>query len=129
MLDAGILQNSPETFERVTAYDAVLTPAEVTLELAKELRKLAPFGEGNPQPKFLLPDVIMKNVNYMGKDGTHARFYVNENNNYVNCVLFRKALEYQHLLHSGTPHDLIGSLSYQVWNGQERVQFMIEEII
>ncbi|MBQ6495647.1 MAG: single-stranded-DNA-specific exonuclease RecJ [Firmicutes bacterium] len=126
---AGILQNSPETFERVTAYDAVLTPAEVTLELAKELRKLAPFGEGNPQPKFLLPDVIMKNVNYMGKDGTHARFYVNENNNYVNCVLFRKALEYQHLLHSGTPHDLIGSLSYQVWNGQERVQFMIEEII
>lgn len=123
-----IQRDDPSVFQRSTEYDMALRPEDVTVELAKELRKLAPFGEGNPQPKFKLEQVIMKNVNYMGKDGTHARFYVNENCFYVNCVLFRKAQEYELELHSGQPHDLIGSVSYQVWNGQERVQFMVEEI-
>jgi len=121
-------RDNPEVFERKIDYDMILKPSDITVELAKELRKLAPFGEANPSPKFLIKNVIMKNVNYMGKDGNHARFYVNDRNSYLNCVFFRRALEYKDILQSGQPHDLIGSASYQIWNEQERVQFIVEEI-
>ena len=32
------------------------------------------------------------------------------------------------MLECGKPVDLTGSLSYQVWRGQERVQFIVEDI-
>ena len=124
-----IVEEDPEILQRKTDYDLELEPADVTVDLAKALKKLAPFGEANPQPKFLIRNSVMRNVNYMGKDGTHARFYISDDKrNYVNCVLFRKAKDYEGVFLSGKPHDLIGSLSYQVWNGQERVQFIVEEI-
>ena len=126
---ADIANANPEIFVRKTEYDMEIKPEEVTVELAKKLKKLEPFGEANPKPRFMMRDVIMKNVNFMGKDETHARFYVSQNNHYVNCVFFRRAQEYKNKLFSGQPHDLIGSLSYQIWNGQERVQFIIEEIL
>ena len=124
----AIFAEQPDIFQRKTEYDMVLRPSDITVELAKELRKLAPFGEANPLPKFRINNVLMKNVNYMGKDGTHARFYVSDQNSYLNCVFFRRALEYKEILQSGKPHDLIGSISYQIWNEQERVQFIVEEI-
>lgn len=123
-----IFERDPEVFERKTDYDMVLKPSDITVDLAKELRKLAPFGEGNPAPKFLIRNAVMKNVNYMGKEGNHARFYVNDKNSYLNCVFFRRALDYKEILQSGQPHDLIGAVSYQIWNEQERVQFIVEEI-
>ena len=107
----------------------VLKPSDITVELAKELRKFAPFGEGNPAPKFLIRNAVMKNVNYMGKEGNHARFYVNDKNSYLNCVFFRRALDYKEILQSGQPHNLVGAVSYQIWNEQERVQFIVEEIM
>lgn len=125
-----IKEENPEILVRKTDYDLELEPADVTVDLAKALKKLAPFGEGNPQPKFLIGNAVMRNVNFMGKDSTHARFYVSDDNhNYVNCVLFRRAQECKEILLSGKPHDLIGSINYQIWNGQERVQFIIEEIV
>lgn len=125
----NIFEKDPEVFERKTDYDMVLKPSDITVDLAKELRKLAPFGEGNPAPKFLIRNAVMKNVNYMGKEGNHARFYVNDKNSYLNCVFFRRALDYKDILQSGQPHDLIGAVSYQIWNEQERVQFIVEEIM
>ena len=125
----NIFEKDPEVFERKTDYDMVLKPSDITVELAKELRKFAPFGEGNPAPKFLIRNAVMKNVNYMGKEGNHARFYVNDKNSYLNCVFFRRALDYKEILQSGQPHNLVGAVSYQIWNEQERVQFIVEEIM
>lgn len=124
-----LFNREPGIFVSKTEYDMELEPADISVELAKELRKLAPFGEGNPKPKFKIRDAVLRNVNYMGKDGTHVRFHISDNNrDSVNCVFFRRAREFRDVLMSGQPHDLIGSLSYQVWNGQERVQFIVEEI-
>ena len=124
-----IAQNLDEKAAEKAVEERVNLVADRAAELAKELKKLEPFGEANPKPRFMMRNAVMKNVNFMGKDETHARFYVNQNNHYVNCVFFRRAQEYKNILLSGEPHDLIGSLSHQIWNGQERVQFIVEEIL
>ncbi|KRM55729.1 single-stranded-DNA-specific exonuclease RecJ [Lacticaseibacillus sharpeae] len=41
-----------------------------------ELRQLAPFGEGNPQPVFTMVPSVIDNVKSIGKDGKHLRFRV-----------------------------------------------------
>lgn len=45
-----------------------LAPADITLGLAQELRRLEPFGEGNPDPVFVLRGADVKSVSEMGRN-------------------------------------------------------------
>ena len=69
----------------------------------------------------------------MGDKDIHARFFACERENIrkqqVSCVLFRNARENREALESGKPLTLYGSLNHQIWRGQERVQFIVEEIL
>ena len=53
---------------------------ELTLELVEELRKLEPYGEGNQEPVFLLPEVKVVEVARLGADKTHLRLTVWDQN-------------------------------------------------
>lgn len=52
--------------------------AELSLELAEELRQLEPFGEGNGEPRFLLPGVRVVEAARLGADGQHLRLVVED---------------------------------------------------
>ena len=133
-----LLAEDEDLFEKQLAVDLVLEPAEVSIDLAKDIMQLAPFGEGNPTPKFRMNNLSIRNLSYMGENRTHARFGVctaeggmNRDQGcraFVNCVLFREAQNLKDILEGGNAVDVIGSLSYQVWKGQERVQFIVEDI-
>ena len=51
--------------------DLWVEPADLTLELAEELRQLEPFGEGNREPVFGLKGVWFSEVKATGMDGKH----------------------------------------------------------
>ena len=51
--------------------DLWIEPADLTLELAEELRQLEPFGEGNREPVFGLKGVFFADVKPLGMDGKH----------------------------------------------------------
>jgi single-stranded-DNA-specific exonuclease len=125
-------------FEKKHDIDAEITPADVTVDLAKELSSLAPFGEGNPEPLLRMKHVRIRNINYMGTDMTHARFNAcapaSESGGrsgryaYAECVMFRRAQDMKPLLECSDPVEITGSINLQTWKGQERVQFIIEDI-
>mgnify|MGYP004559986261 FL=1 len=119
----------PHIFDSNVTWDLELDPAEVTVDLAETLDQLEPFGKDNERPKFLLRDVTLQGVRFMGADETHARFTaVSQAGARADCVLFRKAQEWRSLLCSEEPVDLIGSIDVQQWQGRTRVQLMIEEM-
>ena len=59
----------------VERVDAVVAGNAVCLELAEELRRLRPFGAGNPGVNLLLPAARVAELRPMGK-ARHARFTV-----------------------------------------------------
>lgn len=65
----------PEQLVRGERVDAVLRGEELGMELAEELRTLAPFGAGNPTVSVLLRGVRLGDCRPMG-EGRHARFTV-----------------------------------------------------
>lgn len=135
---AVLLADNPQLFKRTVHIDMEISPEDVTVELARELKKIAPFGEGNPVPHFMMRDVAIRNLAYMGSDHTHARFSACTQREslgqkdaryaYAECVLFRKAQEIKSLLEGDVNVDVAGTVNYQVWRGQERVQFIVEDI-
>ena len=125
-----IKSQNPNIFCRGAYWDMELSPAEITVELAAKLDKLEPFGEGNPRPLFMIKDVILKNLRFMGAEGAHAGFSaVSGDGKRADCVLFRKALELKDILTSANRVSLVGTVERQTWRGRERVQFIVEEII
>ena len=58
-------------------YDLEVAPADLTLEFAQDLARMEPFGEGNPEPKFLFRHVFFEDVRPLGQDAKHLAFTVN----------------------------------------------------
>jgi single-stranded-DNA-specific exonuclease len=65
---------APEDLKRTERVDAIVGGASLGLDLAEELRQLAPFGMGNPGVRLLVPSARVRDVRKMGEEGRHARF-------------------------------------------------------
>jgi len=59
--------------ERVTLVDKKMDIGEVNWKTYREIEKLAPFGIGNLSPTFLFENVVIRGVNYFGKEKNHLR--------------------------------------------------------
>ncbi len=117
--------------ERAWLYDGLLSVRGLTLSLLDQLERAAPFGMGNPAPKWVLSDVRVKQCSRM-KD-KHLRVMLSDNtgNGWLSAVTFNSV---------GTPlGDVLenaGSKALHVagtakrnrFNGTESVQFMIEDV-
>ena len=60
-----------DPMERKGEPDLWVEPADLTLELAEELRQLEPFGEGNREPVFGLKGVLFADAKPLGMEGKH----------------------------------------------------------
>lgn len=125
-----MLKENGALFKKKISYDAEVLPQEVTAETARLIKKLEPFGQGNPIPMFRMKNIMPKYVKFLGDDHTHARFTaVSEGGGKTDCIVFRKAQEYREALVSGKNADIVGSIDLQYWKGREKVQFIVEEIL
>ena len=56
--------------------EIVLSPEDITLELAEALKAMEPFGEGNPEPVFGLKGVVLSDIRLLGPDHRHVSLNV-----------------------------------------------------
>ncbi|MCQ4637766.1 single-stranded-DNA-specific exonuclease RecJ [Anaerovorax odorimutans] len=125
-----MLQEDPELFSRQINADLPLAVGDITLELAQGLELLAPFGSKNPKPFFLLENVRAARLQPMGADGKHIRFFaISEDGQSLECVLFNRAKDFESALYGEKSINLIGSVDFQEWRGNKRVQFNVESVV
>lgn len=125
-----MLDKDPHMFDVPTVWDETIIPGELTMELAKGLEKLQPYGQANPKPVFRMCDVTVSKLRFMGADDEHAGFTaVASDGSRADCILFRTARENADLLSSGGSIDITGTINIKEWMGRESVQFVIEEVM
>ncbi|MCB9138747.1 MAG: hypothetical protein H6642_10400 [Caldilineaceae bacterium] len=104
--------------------DAEASLADLNLELAEALQMLAPFGNGNPTPRFLTRGVTIEHDRRMGADGAHRRLTVSQAGAQQQVVWF----------HGGDAElppgkiDLVYTLSINEYKGNRSLQLMFEGI-
>ena len=49
-------------FERIDVFDSIISVNDLNIELINDIDKLQPFGKGNPEPIFILKDVIIDSI-------------------------------------------------------------------
>ena len=86
------------------AVDAWLEPSDVTLDLAEELQRLEPFGEGNPEPVFGLRNVFFSDVKPVGADGRHLGILLRDGG--LRAVFWNGGEQVERLRAKTGPHTL-----------------------
>ena len=67
--------------------DCVVKADEISVESVSQISALAPFGNGNPNPLFMIANVQIVGV-YPISDGKHLRIKVKDGSSYLQGVLF-----------------------------------------
>ncbi|MBQ5440869.1 MAG: single-stranded-DNA-specific exonuclease RecJ [Firmicutes bacterium] len=121
---------SPELFVRKYPFDLDLGLGDIDLEFAEQLKKLEPIGNGNPKPYFRLSHVSVFDIRYLGEEGQHLRFAVqDENGTVLPCILFNRADRYKNVISGRGPFSVIGAVEVNEWRGKKRLQFNTQNII
>ena len=108
--------------------DGALQPIAATVEFALTLSRIAPFGSGNAEPRFVLPAARIVRADVVGAD--HVRCIVSgEGGGSLKAIAFRSMEEPlgQALLGRGAPLHLAGHIRVDRWQGRENAQFIIED--
>lgn len=142
---ATILHEEFENFvQKVNAYTAELLPAvpqpyitvdmeillsDVDLQLAQNIAALEPFGEGNPQPVFVIRDAIVSDARPVGSTGTHMKVSLTDRSGAlrVGAIGFSMSEKFR-TVSNGDRIDLVAYVQENVWNGRSNVQLQLIDI-
>jgi len=119
---------SPTQMQRPLQVDAVADIGEVSVNLAKHIEKLAPFGQGNPAPVVAFRNVrVLAAPRRMGKAGNHVSLLLGQNNANVRAVGFNMGDLADDLV--GITHiDAAAEITLNTFNGQTNVELKLKDV-
>ncbi len=110
--------------------DSFLSPSALNLDFYSKINILAPFGSGNPEPKFAIENLTSVNSKIVGEkhiksillgaDGSNIKAIAfNSVENDIGAYLLKK---------NKKPFNIAGKLSLNEWKGEKNVEFIIDDI-
>jgi single-stranded-DNA-specific exonuclease len=106
--------------------DAEIPPERLTLETAKSLELLQPFGQDNRAPLLLVRNLKVSKYDVIGQDRTHLRLVLAASNRVCKAVMFGAADRSRELV-VNRDIDVVGILSLDTWNGNVRHQLEVKD--
>jgi single-stranded-DNA-specific exonuclease len=112
--------------------EATLTVPAATAQLAAELGRLAPFGNGNEEPVLALPYARVARADRVGREANTIRAFVEGEGRQgrLKAMLFRAgdgALAQALLERAAVPLHLAGHLRAESWNGAVEPCFVLRD--
>lgn len=93
LLSRTVREMLPTADEPVLELDGELGLGEISMELAQDLRRLAPFGNGNPPLALVSRNLRLVRKKKLGRQGGHLEFLVEDENGARQRVQWWKAGE------------------------------------
>ena len=123
--------------------DCPLLPSQTSIDLARKLTQLAPFGKGNPYPLFAAKSLSLTRLSILGKNENVVRWYVKQpdgqsseaidfagKSRLYDIIAEQAGSHLWHELLIGKPSkilkfDIVYQLNLNTFNGRESAQLQI----
>lgn len=123
-----------EDFENIINIDAQIPVEKLSLEFAQSLERLEPFGKDNPKAKFADKNLLIKNLNMIGKNNNTMKMTLNKNGRDIDAIMFNAKKEYK-LLNDKFNSNILGNKIDAVFypdinefRGQKNLQLRLIDI-
>ncbi len=120
--EQGINQIQP-----IIKIDSFITKDDLNFTTLNEIKKLEPFGEKNPRPNFLYKNLKINSIRALS-DGKHLKLTLKDDNYLVEAIGFNLGFLADEFL-IGDKVDLVGTLEENSFNGIEKIQINIKDIM
>lgn len=107
--------------------DCRIKSTTATLECAKAIKKLEPFGADNEKPVFSILGMQIGSIDTIGQDKRHIRMRLTDGGTTLMCIGFGMA-EYAAFFKSGDIVDVAFTLEINTFNNTQSVQLMLKDI-
>ncbi len=101
--------------------DGEICLKDVSMQLADSLSQLEPFGQGNPEPRFLLRNTAISDLRRVGDEEKHLQMRVNGVKGIGFGLGALKTIPEE-------PLDLVCRIGINAWQGRREVQLFVDDL-
>jgi single-stranded-DNA-specific exonuclease len=109
--------------------DAVVTPKTLSLQLLEDIRKLEPFGAGNPKPVFVTRELFLRDEPYVMKE-KHLKLQLADKTGKRFEAVWWDGVERskKQTLAPDSGIELAYTVEANTWQGNTRLQLVVEDL-
>lgn len=116
----------PQRVSRDIFIDAKVEISDITLSTVKETEILGPYGVGNKMPTIAVEKARIADIKTLS-DGKHCRVLAEQNDKKIEVIAFGGSkIAKDYII--GDVVDIAGEMNINIYNGQSRVQIILEDI-
>jgi single-stranded-DNA-specific exonuclease len=122
--------NEDLSSEKPLFFDSVISSTAINLDFYNKINALAPFGSGNPEPKFIIENLKTVNGKIVGEKHIKS-ILVGADGTSIKTIAFNaidNGLGAYLLKNNNKLFNIAGKLSLNEWKGQSNVEFIIDDI-
>ncbi len=109
--------------------DAQLSIKDINKNLFNEIQKLSPFGIGNEEPKFLIKNVLIKDVQMFGKTKNHLKLICEDENINIEAIAFFSTEEsFSNKIIKGQRLSLVSTIEMNQW-GRRTLRLRLLDVL
>jgi len=127
-LSAIVLERiGPQGFIRTLSVDGATNLGDLTLDLMQEIDKLAPFGQGNPEPRLGARDLEVLSTRIVGKN--HLKLLLRQGTGPAfGAIAFKKGDLLDRQVRKGSRIAAVFTPRINTWNGNVSVDLEIRDL-
>lgn len=125
-INAYAAEKFPQMPAQTVTLDCKLNPAALSVAMVESLRRLEPFGNGNPQPVFGLYNMNLCDISAVGGGG-HLRLTLEKNGAVLTAMRFNTKPE-EFAYAPGDRLDLAVQLEAREFRGQQSLTVIVRDI-
>lgn len=118
---------TPADLQPVLKIESMIDLSHATLDLVRELTRLAPCGPSNPTPVLGCKAISLVDYRSVGENGRHLKVKVSDSRIVREGIGFNLGAVYEELA-TAKEVDVAFSLEENVWNGASSVQLNLKDV-
>jgi single-stranded-DNA-specific exonuclease len=122
-----LAQFGSQGFVRTLMVDGTVTLEELTLGLVSEIEKLAPFGQGNPEPRLGCRGLIVQSSRVVGNN--HLKLRLRQDGGAaLSAIAFSRGNLHGRVVREGSRVAAVFTPKISAWNGTTGVELEIRDL-
>ena len=117
---------SPDDLVPRVEVDCAVTGRDLTMQLARDLEKLEPCGNGNPEARLLLRGAKILDGKSIGARGEHVKWQIEADGARFDALWWRPGERAANLI-AGTTIEMCFVPELNHWNGNTRLQLIVKD--